>query len=108
MARATRRLRNVERITSPGMHPDGGGLYLQVTPSGARSWVYRYMIGRKERYMGLGPVARVTLKRARELADECFEQRKNGVRIGDRTYFDPLEIRDARRAADRLEAAKAM
>ncbi len=28
--------------------------------------------------------------------------------IGDRIYFDPLEIRDAKRAADRLESAKAM
>src|SRR6266516_859285 len=108
MARTIKRLRSVERITKPGMHPDGGGLYLQITPSGARSWVYRYMIGRKERYMGLGPLARVTLKAARDLADECFRQRRDGVTIGERTYFDPLEIRDARRAADRLEAAKAM
>jgi len=30
------------------------------------------------------------------------------VTIGDRIYFDPLEIRDAKRAADRLESAKAM
>jgi integrase len=108
MARTIKRLHSVDRITKPGMHPDGGGLYLQITPSGARSWVYRYMIGRKERYMGLGPLARVTLKAAREMADECFRQRRDGVTIGDRTYFDPLEIRDARRAADRLEAAKAM
>ena len=108
MARTIKRLRSVERITKPGMHPDGGGLYLQITPSGARSWTYRYMIAGKERYMGLGPLARVTLKAARDLADECFRQRRDGVTIGERTYFDPLEIRDARRAADRLEAAKAM
>jgi hypothetical protein len=74
MARTIKRLHSVDRITKPGMHPDGGGLYLQITPSGARSWVYRYMIGSKERYMGLGPLARVTLKAAREMADECFRR----------------------------------
>src|SRR6266513_645021 len=106
MARTIKRLRSVERITKPGMHPDGGGLYLQITPSGARSWVYRYMIGGKERYMGLGPVGRVPLKQAREFADECSEQRRNGAPTGERTYFDPIEIRNARRVMDRLEEAK--
>lgn len=28
----------------PGRHADGGGLHLLVKESGARSWVYRYMI----------------------------------------------------------------
>jgi len=34
--------RRVATVTDPGYHADGGGLYLQVTASGAKSWVFRY------------------------------------------------------------------
>jgi hypothetical protein len=30
------------RETKPGRYGDGGGLYLQVKPSGAKSWLFRY------------------------------------------------------------------
>jgi hypothetical protein len=33
----------------PGRHADGGGLHLLVKDSGARSWVYRFMLGGKSR-----------------------------------------------------------
>jgi hypothetical protein len=35
---------------------DGDGLYLQVSMSNAKSRVYRFKLGRKEGYMGLGTV----------------------------------------------------
>jgi hypothetical protein len=35
----------VEKAKEPGMYADGGGLYLRVTPEGARNWVLRYMLG---------------------------------------------------------------
>jgi hypothetical protein len=35
-----------------GTHHDGDGLYLQVGASGARSWVYRFVLRRKERFIG--------------------------------------------------------
>jgi hypothetical protein len=34
-------LKNIRSITAPGMHGDGGGLYLKVTKSGTKSWIYR-------------------------------------------------------------------
>ena len=34
----------VERTKMPGMYGDGGGLYLQVTSAGARSWIFRYRL----------------------------------------------------------------
>lgn len=37
-------------------YPYGDGLYLQVTPGGGRSWLFRYDWQRKCRWMGLGPV----------------------------------------------------
>jgi hypothetical protein len=51
----------VRKATTPGLHPDGGGLYLSATSSKregrvSKSWVVRYSApdGRR-RSMGLGP-----------------------------------------------------
>ena len=38
-----------------GYDADGGGLYLQVTDGGAKSWIFRYSMTGKRREMGLGP-----------------------------------------------------
>jgi hypothetical protein len=83
-----------------GMHADGEGLYLQVGTGGARSWVYRFTLKGKERYLGLGSAADVTLKRARELASNARRLRAEGI--------DPVEHRREKRAAERLEVAKAV
>jgi hypothetical protein len=37
-----------------GMHADGGGLYLRVQASGAKSWIYRFQLNNKRREMGIG------------------------------------------------------
>jgi integrase len=85
-----------------GWHGDGRGLYLQCTAAadGAinRSWVYRYRAGNRERYMGLGPFADVSLAEAREKATAARKLRLEGI--------DPIEARNAQRTAARLEAAK--
>ena len=43
MARVIGRLNAVaiKNAKSPGMYPDGAGLYLRVGPTGAGSWVYK-------------------------------------------------------------------
>lgn len=41
------------QYAKPGRHADGGGLYLLVKPSGARSWVFRFMLNGKSRDLGL-------------------------------------------------------
>ena len=51
---------DVER-KAPGLHPDGGGLYLQVAPGGSRSWLYRYSLHGKEHRIGLGSASAVPL-----------------------------------------------
>ena len=67
----------VKRLTVPGMHAIGGipGLHLQVTPTGARSWILRFTAGVKpgsdkpwRRDLGLGGYPAVSLARAREKA----------------------------------------
>ncbi len=88
------------KTKGPGRHADGGGLYLQVSASGARSWLFRYTREGRAREMGLGPVASVTLAEARKRAAEARERLAAG--------FDPLDLRDQERAQVRAAAAQAM
>ncbi|PKH74092.1 integrase [Stenotrophomonas sp. Betaine-02u-21] len=60
--------RRVATITDPGYHADGAGLYLQVTASGAKSWVLRYRFEGRRPEMGLGPLHVIGLAEAREAA----------------------------------------
>lgn len=39
------------------MYADGGGLYLRIGPTGAKSWVFRFMLVGKRRDMGRLPDA---------------------------------------------------
>ncbi len=75
MARALNRLtvREVASLTGAGRHADGGGLYLRIAPSGARSWGFMYVIDGKRTELGLGSVASIPLATARRLASEMRE-----------------------------------
>jgi integrase-like protein/Arm domain-containing DNA-binding protein len=84
----------------PGRHADGGGLYLSVTASGARSWIFRYRTGGRLRDHGLGPVHTISLSLARQRALECRRARYAGI--------DPIDERRARRESERVKAARAM
>src|SRR5262249_36378089 len=90
------------QYASIGWHCDGRGLYLQCTKGADgtinRSWVYRYAMGGRERYMGLGPVADVTLAEARDKALHARKLRLEGI--------DPLQAKHNRQNESRLAAAK--
>jgi integrase len=60
------------------MHLDGDGLYLQVTESGARSWILRTLIHGKRRDMGLGGYPTVPLAEAREGAEKYRKIARQG------------------------------
>jgi integrase len=62
--------RGVAALTEPGRHADGGNLYLNISKSGARSWILLYRRDGKQREMGLGPAGPggVSLALAREMA----------------------------------------
>ena len=92
----------VSRTKEKGLYADGGGLYLQISAAGTKSWIFRYrMNGRKTpRDMGLGPLHTVTLAEAREKAREARKLILDGV--------DPIEAKRARKQAQALEAASAM
>ena len=91
--------RQVTKLTEPGRYGDGKGLYLQVTPTGARSWLLRYERGGRERAMGLGPVDDFTLEEARERARKARQLLKDGI--------DPLDARKDERAKQASEKALA-
>ena len=56
------------RNLAPGRYADGNGLYLLVTDSGARMWIWRGVIQGRRRELGLGSTSFVALKDARETA----------------------------------------
>ena len=51
----------VNRLSQPGMYADGGSLYLQVTSTAAKSWIFRYSRSGRSREMGLGSLSKVPL-----------------------------------------------
>src|SRR5437016_26647 len=61
-------IKQVASELSPGRYGDGGGLYLQVGPSGTKSWLFRYEQAGRDRYMGLGSINTFNLAEARERA----------------------------------------
>ena len=84
----------------PGRHADGGGLHLLVKETGARSWVYRFMLKSKSRDIGLGAAGPggVSLAAARDLASALRLKVKAGI--------DPLEERQ-RHAFEAVASAQA-
>jgi hypothetical protein len=44
----------VQRAKEPGRYSDGGGLVLQVSRDGIKSWIFRFMVAGREHAMGLG------------------------------------------------------
>ena len=80
----------VLKIKTPGYHADGGGLWLQVTQAGGKSWIFTYSLCGRSREMGLGSASRVTLAEAREERDKCNKLL--------REHVDPIEQRKRQRA----------
>jgi integrase len=90
----------VNNAKEPGLYGDGHGLYLQVSAFDTKAWVFRYMIDGRARKMGLGPLHTVSLAEARKRAQDARLKVLDGV--------DPIDDADAKRAARKLEVAKAM
>ena len=59
---------SAKALSTPGRHGDGDGLYLNIAPSGTKSWVQRIVVDGRRRDIGLGSYNAVSLARAREIA----------------------------------------
>jgi integrase len=92
--------RGVSTKNKRGRYSDGGGLYLQVSEHGAKSWLYRFMLNGKSRQMGLGSARTFTLAEAREAATECRKLLYEGI--------DPIEQRKLVRGQLRADTTKMM
>jgi len=75
----------VGRMSQPGYHADGGGLYLQVSDGGAKSWIFRFTANGRRREMGLGALHTIGLSEARDVARDCRKLVQDGK--------DPIEIK---------------
>jgi len=99
MARQTQKLttKTVENKRKAGYYSDGAGLYLQVSSSGTKSWVFRFMLHGRRREMGLGSILATSLAEARAEAGRCRKLLQQ--------QLDPIKERDEERRRRRLEDA---
>ena len=73
------RIKALKRSESVGRFTDGNGLVLDIRPTGALLWRYRYRIGKKENLYAIGAYPEVSLKEARELRDDARRLVKQGI-----------------------------
>lgn len=77
----------VQRAKKPGLFSDGAGLYLRVSKTGTKSWIFRFTLKGKAREMGLGAWPDRSLSEARDKAQEARKLLQEGL--------DPINTRKA-------------
>src|ERR1700694_2457069 len=101
MARENNRLSAIGVASKlPGFYADGRGLYLSVSTTGSRSWIFRYMLRGRSRDMGLGSFPDVGRAEGRQAASDARARCREGV--------DPIERRNAQQGAQRIEKARSI
>lgn len=83
-------LRNAKPREKPYRLFDGGGLYIEIAPTGGKLWRLKYRLDGREKRLALGAYPRVSLAEAREKALES----KKLLDVG----TDPAAVRKARKA----------
>src|SRR5688500_13584729 len=76
---------------------DGGGLYLQIPPSGSKYWRYDYRFTGKRKTLALGVYPEVSLKTVREKHLEARNKLHHGI--------DPNNARKVEKLTRNLAAA---
>lgn len=90
----------INRAVAGDFLADGGGLYLQVGPSGSKSWIFRFKRDGRSREMGLGPLHTIGLADARDRAQEQRKLLLDGI--------DPIDARSAAKSLQSIRRAKAV
>src|SRR5262249_33309755 len=91
-------VKQIARLTAPGRSLAPHGLSLQVLSPANRSWLLRYELRGRKRWMGLGSLATFTLEEARGRARRARQLLADGI--------DPLEARRAERAVQAAADAR--
>jgi hypothetical protein len=94
MALSDTAIRNAKPAAKPVRLFDGGGLYLEVAPSGGKWWRLKYRHHDKEKRLSLGTYPNVGLKVARERRDAARKQIVEGI--------DPSAARQEAKQARRM------
>ncbi len=79
---------------------DGGGLYLELTPTGGKWWRLKYRFDGKEKRLSLGVYPEVSLRLARARRDDARKLLAEGI--------DPSENRKAQKSARADRAANSL
>ncbi len=88
----------VAKLKKPGHYAVGDGCYLQIGAGGTRSWVLRYTLNGRARYMGLGSANLISLAGARAKARDARRLLLDKI--------DPIETRRAQHRERLLETAR--
>ena len=75
---------------------DGAGMYLEITPKGAKYWRMKYRIHGKEKRLAIGVYPEVSLSEAREKRDEARKLLREGI--------DPSFAKQEQKRAAKMEA----
>ncbi len=75
-------------------YADSGGLYLEVQPTGAKHWRWKYRYAGKEKRLAVGTYPTVTLAMARQARDAAREKLKAGT--------DPVQAKRDEKLAARI------
>ena len=89
MALTDAQLRN---LTEPGKHFDGAGLYLELTKAGGKYWRLKYRFGGKEKLLAFGTYPAISLKAARDKANQARKTLLDGCDPGAQRKAEKAKI----------------
>lgn len=87
-------IQNAKPKEKPYRLADGGGLYLEVTPTGSKLWRWKYRVAGKEKRLAIGAYPEVRAPEARKVMSEARTKMKAGI--------DPSAEKKAKREQDKV------
>ncbi|WP_434718123.1 integrase arm-type DNA-binding domain-containing protein [Paraburkholderia sp. A1BS-2L] len=81
---------------------DGGGLYLEITPTGSKLWRMKYRVDRREKKLSFGQYPYITLKDAREEREKARTLLAKGIDPGE--HKKAVQAERLARTANSFEA----
>lgn len=85
-------VRKAKPEAKPYKMADGGGMYLEVMPTGSKYWRLKYRFGGKEKRLAFGVYPDVSLAQARDRRDDARKLLANGI--------DPGAVKQAQKASN--------
>jgi integrase len=103
MALTDAKIRSTKTAGTPIKLADAGGLYLEIRPSGARLWRYRYRVARKENVFAIGEY--FNDKRAGHISLDAARRERDKARILVKQGVHPAHQRQTLRMVQLADAA---